>query len=94
MAVERGEKLVRRYRLVAGLRLVCALSLLVLAATFFRQPLRAVLGPRLAPMTGAIFQPQAASGFMLRISSQPTGAEVHVNGAPRGSTTRPSGPGG
>ncbi len=79
-----------RYRLASGLRLLSALSLLLLSLAIFWQPLRHVVRPRVAPViqhlpVPELFRP-SSSGFMVRVVSEPLGATVSIDGAVRGST--------
>ncbi len=79
-----------RFRLASGLRLLSALSLVLLALAVFWQPLRHVVRPRVAPMLQhlplpEIFRP-SPSGFLVRVVSEPLGATVSIDGTERGST--------
>ena len=81
----------RRDRLAGFLRLIAGIALVVLALAFFYQPLRLFLGPRAAGAyyglgVHKLFQGAAAPGFVLQITSDPTGATVLVDGDPRGKT--------
>lgn len=63
----------------------------MLAVAFLYQPLRLFLGPRTAGTyyrlgLHKLFQPAAAPGFTLQITSDPIGATVLVDGDPRGKT--------
>ncbi len=73
-----------RRRLAAALRLAGSALLLAAVLAFFAEPLRLVLGPRLAlpGWSGST----AARGFMLRIVSTPPAARVTVDGEDRGAT--------
>lgn len=79
------------WRAASGLRLLASLALLVGVLAVFQQPLLMVLGPALAPTVEELEMPGwlgggSARGFMLRVASQPPGADVLVNGAPRAQT--------
>lgn len=78
------EALARRRRLVAGLRLVASVAGLTLVLLVFRVPLARAVHPltRAAGLDG--FLVPAASGFLLRVSSEPPGAKLWVDGADRG----------
>ncbi len=80
-----------RWRLAGCLRALSALALVVLAAAVFWQPLERVLGPRVAPVVDRvplpeILRPRPARGFLVRVVSEPGGAEVSIDGEPRGRT--------
>lgn len=77
-------------RLASTLRLVSSLALLVATWAVFQQPLMTALAPWLRPVVEEVqgagsgwWGSKAASGFMLQVTSNPTGAEVWVNGALR-----------
>ncbi len=79
-----------RFRLASGLRLLSALSLVLLALAVFWQPFRHILRPRLAPVLQHVPVPEilrpSARGFMVRVTSEPLGATVSIDGTERGST--------
>ncbi len=79
-----------RFRLASSLRLLSALCLLLLAATVFWHPLRAVFRPRVAPMLQHLPVPELlrprAKGFTVQVVSSPSAARVSIDGAARGST--------
>lgn len=76
-------------RVESWLRLVSSLALLVAALAIFRQPLTTALVPWLGSAVqdiesgGGWWGSKSAPGFMLNVTSHPTGAEVWVNGALR-----------
>ncbi len=79
-----------RDRLALVLRVVSGLSLVVLALAVFWRPLNLVLGPKMPTSIQQIglprmLQPKAATGFMVRVVSEPSGGRVSINGAERGS---------
>ncbi len=74
------------WRLVGALRLVSRAALLVLAVAFFYRPLYQVLVPAVGPTVQRLFQPAAARGFMLDVTSRPLGAAVVIDGEARGKT--------
>ncbi len=84
MSARRTTARERRYRLVAALRLVAGLAWLTCAVAFFRVPLGQALGP-VAWNVGLprLFRP-ADPGFMLRVTSDPPGARLWVDGVDRG----------
>ncbi len=91
MGVERRDDLYRRHRLAAGLRLICAASVLTLATAVFWEPLRLILGPKVTPVVQGLglpklFRPRVAPGFVLQIGSRPSGATVLVDDTERGAT--------
>ncbi|MEM7356349.1 MAG: PEGA domain-containing protein [Acidobacteriota bacterium] len=77
-------------RLARCLRVLSALCLVVLALAVFRRPLDRVLGPKLPTAIRQLDLPQtmrpSAKGFMVRVVSEPGGAQVAIDGAVRGST--------
>ncbi len=79
-----------RFRLASGLRLLSALCLVLLAFAVFRQPLRRMISPRVAPALRQVPLPEifhpAPSGFMVRVASSPSAARVSIDGAERGTT--------
>ncbi len=79
-----------RFRVASGLRLLSALSLLLLALAAFWQPLRYVIRPHLAPALQHVPMPEilrpSSRGFMVRVVSEPLGATVSIDGAERGTT--------
>ncbi len=85
-----GRVVVDRLRLSGGLRLLSALSLLLLAGAVFWQPLTRIARPWAAPVLQRLPMPEVlrpkARGFMIRVVSQPSTAEVSIDGAARGST--------
>ncbi len=82
--------LLDRFRLVSGLRLLSALSLVLLALAVFWQPLLRVVQPRVAPVLQHVPMPEilrpSAKGFIVRVVSEPLGATVSIDGTERGST--------
>ena len=86
----RGPVVVDRWRVAGCLRALSSLSLLVLALALFWQPLRATFGPTVIPVVEKMPLPAAlspkAEGFMVRVVSTPSGAEVWIDGTERGRT--------
>lgn len=85
----KGRFRVERYRLAGCLRGLSSLALVVLVLALFWQPLKAVLGYRIAPAMAKvplpeILRPSAAKGFMVRVVSAPSGATVWIDGNERG----------
>ncbi len=80
MSARRAMSAQSRLRLAGILRLVAALAWLTLVLAVFRFPLGRTFGPW-AQTAGLsrLFNP-AAPGFMLRVSSQPSGGRLWVNG--------------
>lgn len=82
-----GDALARRRRLVSGLRLLAAAAWLALALLVFRVPLARAVHPVTRAWNldalDALAVP-AASGFLLRIGSEPAGARLWVDGVDRG----------
>ncbi len=73
-----------RLRLAGTLRLLAAVAWLTLALAFFRLPLARTFGPWVQSAgLGGLFSP-SAPGFMLRVSSQPPGGRLWVNGEDQG----------
>ncbi len=77
-------------RLATVLRLLSSLALLVAAWLIFQQPLKTALAPWLGSAVADIessgrswWGSKSAPGFMLNVTSNPTAAEVWVNGALR-----------
>lgn len=79
-----ADALARRRRVVSGLRLTAGAAWLALALLVFRVPLARAVHP-IARAVGldARLVP-AASGFLLRVSSEPPGARLWVDGVERG----------
>ena len=75
-------------RLAAIFRLLAWLALLVAGISTFHQPFGRVLGYYLGPALGAerSLGLAAAPGFMLQITSRPSGAKVLLDGVERGTT--------
>ncbi|MEM7584329.1 MAG: PEGA domain-containing protein [Acidobacteriota bacterium] len=80
-----------RQRAAGCLRIIAGLALLVLALAVFWRPLNLVLGPKIAPTVQQldlprVWRPAPAQGFLVRITSDPSAAQVRLDGAERGST--------
>ena len=79
-----------RFRLASGLRLLSALSLLLLAVAIFWQPFTRIAHPRAMPVLQHLPVPEIlrpkSKGFMVRVVSEPLAAKVSIDGAARGST--------
>lgn len=82
--------MISRHHLANALRVLAGFALLVLSFNLWSEPLRLVLGPRVRPVaehfgvSGLLDRPSA--GFMLQITSIPTGATFAVQGQERGNT--------
>lgn len=79
-----------RERWVGLLRVVSSACLVLLALAVFERPLTLVLGPRAIPAVSriplpALLGPRPARGFMVKLVSEPSGAQVLIDGAERGS---------
>lgn len=79
-----------RFRLASGLRLLSALSFLLLAVAIFWQPFSRIASPQVMPVLQHLPVPEAlrpkSKGFMVRVVSEPLAATVAIDGAARGST--------
>ncbi len=82
---------VTRYRAAGCLRIVAGFALVVLACAVFWRPLTRTLGPSVAPTVQQLdlpqlWRPAPAKGFLVRITSEPSGGTVSLDGAERGKT--------
>lgn len=79
-----------RHQIANALRALAALALLVFSYTLWSEPLGKVLGPQVAPAAEQLgvsdLFDRPSRGFMLQISSVPSGAAYGVQGQMRGNT--------
>lgn len=78
-------------RTIELLRLLSAVSLLLLVILLLRQPLTWLLGDRVTGAAtslspSALLPPPKAKGFHLEASSEPSGAILRINGKEHGTT--------
>ena len=82
--------MISRHQLADALRALAACAFLVFSYTLWSEPLRLVLGPRLGPVVEELGLPnlldRPSPGFMLQITSVPSGAAFAVQGKGRGTT--------
>lgn len=89
--MSRNRRAGERGRLADGLRLLAWVAFFVAVVSTFRQPFDRVLGHRLRPVLAAIGADRLlgiapAPGFMLQVTSRPSGAAVRIDGIERGKT--------
>jgi len=82
--------MISRHHLAAALRALASLALLVCSFTLWSEPLRLILEPRVSSVIEGLgvsaLLDRPRSGFMLQITSIPSGAAFAVKGEERGDT--------